>query len=199
MTVIIGLTGGIASGKSTVAHMFQEKNIPVIDADEIAREVVAPGEPTLINITKAFGTEVLHDDGTLNRQKLGEIIFADEDKRQQLNNLIHPAIREQMLEQRDDYIAKKVPAVVLDIPLLFESELTHFVEKILVVYVDETTQLKRLLNRNELSKNEAKQRIASQLPLKDKVERADAVIDNNGSVEQSAEQLDEILKQWNIY
>lgn len=140
MTVIIGLTGGIASGKSTVAHMFQEKNIPVIDADEIAREVVAPGEPTLINITKAFGTEVLHDDGTLNRQKLGEIIFADEDKRQQLNNLIHPAIREQMLEQRDDYIAKKVPAVVLDIPLLFESELTHFVEKILVVYVDETTQ-----------------------------------------------------------
>lgn len=198
MTVIIGLTGGIASGKSTIAHMFKEKSIPVIDADQIAREVVEPGEQSLIKITETFGDQVLHPEGTLNREKLGKIIFANEEKRKQLNSIIHPAIRKRMLDQRDQYIAKEEPAVVLDIPLLFESKLTHFVQKILVVYVDEQIQQERLQERDELTEKEAKQRIQSQLPLKDKAKLADAVIDNNGSIEQSAKQLANILKQWDI-
>lgn len=198
MTLVIGLTGGIASGKSTVANMFEELNIPVIDADQIAREVVMPKEETYNKIVEFFGESILQEDRTLNRKKLGAIVFADETKRKQLNELIHPAIRKRMLKRRDKYIEKNVPCVVLDIPLLYENKLTHFVEKIIVVYVDEKTQLKRLMNRDHLSEKEAKQRINAQLPLKDKVKLADATIDNRGSIEASKSQLINILKTWNI-
>src|SRR5690625_11019 len=198
MTLVIGLTGGIASGKSTISAMFKQLNIPVIDADQIARDVVLPGEKTYEKIVVHFGKHILHEDGTLNRQKLGEIIFADEEKRQQLNEIIHPAIRQQMLKQRDHYVQAKEKCVVLDIPLLFESRLTNYVEKIIVVYVDEQTQLERLISRDRSSEQDAKQRIDSQLPLRDKVKLADAVIDNNGTIKQSETQLFETLKAWHV-
>src|SRR5690625_3642877 len=122
MALIIGLTGSIASGKSTISSMFSEFNIPVVDADKIAREVVQPGEKAYIEIVKAFGDKILKEDLTIDRKKLGSIIFADDDKRHQLNSIIHPAIRETMTFQKDQYIQSGEKCIVLDIPLLFESK-----------------------------------------------------------------------------
>lgn len=198
MGIVIGLTGSIATGKSTVASMFIDIGIPVIDADRIAREVVEPGEEAYKKVVETFGEEILLEDRSLNRPKLGRIVFFDEEKRNQLNSIVHPAIRKRMLEKRDAYLKNGEGCVVLDIPLLFESKLEHFVDKIIVVYVDEDVQLKRLLERNQLTKEEALQRIRSQMPVKDKIELADAVIDNNGTIEHSFKQLKEILQKWDV-
>src|SRR5699024_5115137 len=131
--LIIGLTGSIGTGKSMIANKFKQLNIPVVDADIIAREVVEPGEDAYNKIVAAFGEEILQQDKTLDRAKLGEIVFGDEEKRKTLNDIIHPAIRQEMIRRRDEHVAKNVPCVVLDIPLLYESKLTEFVEKIIVV------------------------------------------------------------------
>lgn len=198
MAIIIGLTGGIASGKSTVSNMFKQLNIPVVDADLIARQVVEPGEPAYEEIVKVFGEEILQADKTLDRKKLGAMVFADVAKRKQLNQIVHPAIRKQMLAERDAYVTQGHRCVVLDIPLLFESQLTHFVDKTIVVYVDEATQLKRLMERDQLTEQEARQRIQSQMPLAEKVKLADAVIDNNDTIEATCEQLYDLLRKWSI-
>ena len=198
VALIIGLTGGIASGKSTVARMLLELGIPVIDADQIAREVVEIGEEAYLQIVEKFGEEILQDDKTIDRAKLGAIVFNDEEKRKLLNSIVHPAVRKKMLEQKERYVKKGEKTIVLDIPLLFESNLTHLVDKIVVVYVDEHTQLERLMARNGFSKEEAKARIKAQMPLKEKVAKADAVINNNGTIEQTKKQLLNILKQWDV-
>jgi dephospho-CoA kinase len=198
MTVVIGLTGSIASGKSTVANMFTKLHIPVIDADQISREVVEPGKPAYEKIVAAFGEGILQEDKTLDRKQLGKVVFSDETKRKQLNSIVHPQVRKEMLNKRDHYVSEHYPAVVLDIPLLFESELTHFVDQILVAYVSEETQLDRLMERDQSSREDAKQRIRAQIPVKKKAEMADAVIDNNGTVEESFHQLKDILHEWNI-
>ena len=195
--MIIGLTGSIASGKSTIAEMIQAYEIPIVDGDVIARQVVEKGTPTLQKIVEAFGEIVLTEDRELNRPKLGEIIFSNEEKRQQLNSITHPAIREEMLQKRDAYVAEG-KHVVMDIPLLFESKLQHFVEKILVVTVSPEVQLERLMKRNNLTEQEAKMRIASQLPLSEKEAGADAIIYNDGTTEQSRERLQNILNDWDI-
>lgn len=198
MSLVIGLTGGIASGKSTVSAMFTDMGITVIDADIEARLAVEPGEKAYNDIVSHFGTDILEDDRTINRPKLGEIIFNNEEKRLLLNSIVHPAVRERMAQKRKQAEAADEKAVVLDIPLLFESKLTGLVEKIIVVYVDEQTQLERLMKRNGFSEEEASARIKSQMPLKDKVSLADAVIDNTGNIEQSKQQLMEILTEWEI-
>jgi len=196
--MIIGLTGSIASGKSTVAKMLKDYGLPIVDADVVARLVVEPGTPTLQKIVEVFGEDALMEDGAMNRQKIGSIIFHDEEKRKELNSIIHPAIRQEMLRQRDEYIENGEKTVIMDIPLLFESKLQHFVEKILVVYVSEETQLERLILRNQLTEEDAKARIASQLPLSEKIHSADAVINNNGTIEETAQQLEAILRKWNV-
>lgn len=198
MTVVIGLTGGIASGKSTVSKMFQGFHIPVIDADIIAREVVEPGKEAYNDIVKAFGKEVLEENGELNRPKLGSIVFHNEDKRLLLNNIVHPAVRKEMNAQKDRYIRENAQAVVLDIPLLFESKLTSLVDQILLVYVDNEMQMKRLMERNHFTEEEAKARITSQMPLQEKIALADKVINNNGTIEETKAQLSNILMEWNI-
>lgn len=198
MTLVIGLTGGIASGKSTVSEMFKNLNMPVVDADKIAREVVMPGQEAYKQIVEKFGPEILREDQTLDRKKLGQIVFSDPKRREQLNKITHPAIRAHMLKERDQYVQAKEKCVVLDIPLLFESKLMHFVEKIIVVYVDEEVQIRRLMNRDQFSEREAKQRIQAQMPLKEKRKQADAVIDNNGTIAESFRQLKETLKAWSI-
>jgi dephospho-CoA kinase len=175
--MIIGLTGSIASGKSTISTMLIEKGYPVIDADLVARLVVKPGTETLQKIEHIFGYTVMNEDGTLNRDALGQLIFHDPAKRKQLNDLMHPAIRSEMLRQRDELIEKG---------------------KILVVSVTEEMQLQRLMNRNSLSKEEATTRIQSQLPISEKEKGADAVIYNNGSIAQSKVQLERILAEWDI-
>ncbi|MGE7622694.1 dephospho-CoA kinase [Viridibacillus sp. NPDC096237] len=196
--MIIGLTGSIASGKSTVAEMLKGLQLPIVDADIVARVVVEPGTETLRNIVEAFGEDVLLDDGTLDRPKLGNIIFHKPAARKTLNDIIHPAIRREMLRQRDELLKHGARFVIMDIPLLFESHLQHFVEKILVVSVTEETQLRRLMERNNLSEKEAKARISSQLPLSEKEKGADAVIYNNESLKSTSEQLHKILRKWNV-
>ncbi|EPD54198.1 dephospho-CoA kinase [Paenisporosarcina sp. HGH0030] len=196
--MIIGLTGSIASGKSTISAMLKEKGYPIIDADLVARVVVEPGTVTLSDIECIFGKEVMNEDGTLNREALGQLIFHDPAKRKQLNDLMHPAIRAEMLRQRDELFESGEETLIMDIPLLFESRLQHFVDKILVVSVKEEIQLQRLMQRNSLSEEEAKARIQSQLPLSEKEKGADAVIYNNGSIEQSKVQLERILAEWDV-
>ncbi|KEF39560.1 dephospho-CoA kinase [Schinkia azotoformans MEV2011] len=198
MTTVLGLTGGIASGKSTVATMLRDLGIVIIDADVIAREVVEVGEDAYFKIIGAFGRTILHDDRTINRQKLGEVIFNNEQKRKVLNSIVHPAVREKMSRLKMEFIEKGEKIIVLDIPLLFESKQTHLVEKVILVYVDRDVQVKRLMQRNGLSVEEAEARINSQMPLTEKIPLADAVINNNGSIEETKEQLLAILKQWEL-
>ncbi|MEH7442432.1 dephospho-CoA kinase [Bacillus sp. JJ1122] len=198
MSLVIGLTGGIASGKSTVSAMFADMGITVIDADIEARLAVDIGEKAYNDIVSHFGKSILAEDGAINRQKLGSIIFNDEEKRNLLNSIVHPAVRERMAQKRQKAEEANEKAIVMDIPLLFESKLTGLVEKIILVYVDEETQQERLMQRNGFSEAEALSRIKSQMPLKDKVKWADAVIDNGGSVEHTKAQLMDILKDWGI-
>lgn len=196
--MIIGLTGSIASGKSTVAKMMAELGLPIVDADLVARAVVEPGTATLKTIAENFGHDILQEDGHLNRAKLGDIIFHEPAKRKTLNDIIHPAIRAEMLRQRDALLDAGEKHVVMDIPLLFESQLQHFVERIVVVSVDEEVQLHRLMERNGLSKEDALARIRSQLPLSIKEQGAHAVIYNNEKLEQTKEQLKKIFIDWEV-
>lgn len=198
MTLVIGLTGSIASGKSTVSRMFDEWEIPVIDADQISRDVVRPGEPAYEDIVHVFGKDVLFKDGTLDRKKLGKVIFSSKERRKELNDIVHPRVREEMIRRRESYKEEDYKAVVLDIPLLYESGLTDYVERVLVVAVDEETQLQRLMERDGSSREDARERITSQIPVSRKAEMADAVIDNNGTEEESFRQLRDILHRWNL-
>jgi len=199
LTLILGLTGSIATGKSTVSLMFDDYEIPVIDADKVARQVVVPGEQAYNEIVKEFGEDILREDKMLDRKKLGSIVFADKEKRKKLNNIIHPQIRKKMLHDRDQLVEQGEKCVVLDIPLLFESELTHFVDKVIVVYADPKIQLERLMERDESTEEEAKQRINSQMSIKEKAARADTVINNNGTKFETYEQLEKVLKEWNVF
>ncbi|MCK0471354.1 dephospho-CoA kinase [Halalkalibacter sp. APA_J-10(15)] len=196
--MFIGLTGGIASGKSTVSKMMQELGLPIIDADLIAREVVEPNSIGLSLIVEKFGEVVLAENGTLNRAQLGQIIFANPTKRTQLNVLIHPLIRERMNERKEQLLAEGKSTIVYDIPLLYESELFHLVDKVLLVYVDQDTQLKRLMKRNQLSEREALERIQSQMSLEQKKDRADAIIDNTSTLAETNDQLISILQNWYV-
>jgi dephospho-CoA kinase len=196
--MIIGLTGGIASGKSTVSAMLSEMGLPVVDADQIAREVVKRGEPAYKEIVQHFGTEILDSDGNLDRKQLGAIIFSNPKEREVLNHIVHPAVRKEMMLKKDTYVQQGYAHVVLDIPLLFESKLTHMVEKTLLIYVHEKKQLERLMNRDHAGKEDAEKRISSQMPLRDKITRADVVINNNGSLSETKKQLIDVLKKWNI-
>lgn len=194
----IGLTGGIASGKSTVSDWLRAHHYPLIDADRIAREVVASGEPGLSAIVSAFGQNIVLKNGTLNRQALGKLIFSDEKKRRQLNEILHPLIRERIKSKIKQFQDSGVRAVFLDIPLLFEGSLDQWTDKTIVVYVSKDNQLRRLMSRNHLTEQEALARIDSQMSLEEKRRRADEVIDNNGSVEETERQLQSILRHWNI-
>ncbi|MEK3991437.1 MULTISPECIES: dephospho-CoA kinase [Robertmurraya] len=196
MTLVVGLTGGIASGKSTVANMFKEMGIEVIDADIEARKAVEIGEVAYEQIVTYFGEDVLNDDHTINRSRLGEIIFNDSAKRQKLNEIVHPDVRRRMNEKKEAAISRGDQVVVLDIPLLFESGLKHMVDVVLLVYVEKDVQLQRLMERNQLTKQEALARIQSQMPIEDKRKLADKVINNNGSIDNTKKQLIELLADW---
>ncbi len=198
MSLVIGLTGGIASGKSTVSNMLKEMNITVIDADVEARLAVEKGEPAYQRIVAEFGDDILLDTEEIDRVKLGSIIFHNAEKRQLLNSIVHPEVRKRMNNQVEAARVRGEQVIVLDIPLLFESKLTHMVEKTILVYVDRDIQLKRLMERNDLSMEDAEARIKSQMPLSEKVALADAIIDNNGPIAESKKQVIEVLKSWGI-
>ncbi|AFZ48823.1 dephospho-CoA kinase [Cyanobacterium stanieri PCC 7202] len=180
--MIIGLTGGIATGKSTVSDYLRDKyQIPVIDADVLAREAVQVGSPIFERIVERYGDDILNPDGDINRGRLGEIVFGDEGERLWLEGLVHPYVRARMEEGIRESDA---PIILLSIPLLFEAKMTDLVDQIWVVYTDFETQVSRLQQRNGFSRQGAIARIRSQMPLQDKLVRADVVIDNSGSVEE---------------
>lgn len=196
--MIIGLTGSIASGKSTVSTMLEERGFPIVDADKIARLVVEPGTSVIKEIEETFGEEVILEDGSLNREKLGALVFGNAQNREKLNAIIHPAIRIEMLRQKDEHLAKGEKTIIMDIPLLFESRLQAFVEKIIVVTVTPEIQKQRLIERNGLTEQEAMDRIQSQMPLEIKEAGADGVLNNSGTIKETEAQLINLLKKWNV-
>lgn len=185
----IGLTGSVATGKSTVSNMIQQAGIPLVDADIAARKVVEPGTEGLKEIIAYFGEEILLADGTLDRAKLGEIIFKDKEKREKLNEITHPRVKDYMLEARERFFRAGEELVFFDIPLLFESHLESLVDQIVVVWTTPETELKRLMERNNLTKEDALRRIESQMGIDEKARKADFVIDNNESLEKTQKQV----------
>ena len=196
MSCVVGLTGSIATGKSTVVEWFKTKHVPVIDADQIAREIVEPGKPILMRLKETFGEAIIQKDGSLDRALLGQMIFNDDTLRQKLDGLMHPAIVKEMVARRDKYLNQNEPLIILDIPLLFEGGLTDLVDRIMVVYTTEPVQLERLMNRNKLSKQEATQRIKTQWSIEKKKALAADVIDNNGSIEETYQQCDALYQKY---
>ena len=176
---IIGLTGGIGSGKSTIAEHFTVLGIPCIDADQTARDVVQPGEPALAAIAQHFGQDVIQPDGTLDRRQLRGKIFADPAAREWLNNLLHPLIRQRMLQQCQQ---AQGPYCILMVPLLFENHLQSLVQRTLVVDVDEATQIRRTMRRDNTTEEQVKAIIAAQFPRLQRLALADDVIQNGDDV-----------------
>ncbi|WP_312096244.1 dephospho-CoA kinase [Niallia sp.] len=199
MTLTVGLTGGIASGKSTISSYYQSLNISIIDADVESRLAVEIGEPAYEKIVAHFGKEILHLDGTINRQKLGEIIFSNEQERTVLNSIVHPDVRRRMDEKQRLAVDAGDKIVILDIPLLFENKLNQTVDRTILVYVDQDIQIARLMKRNDLSYEQAVNRINAQMPLQEKKSLADEVINNNGSLEDSLQQAKGILEKWKVF
>jgi dephospho-CoA kinase len=191
---VIGLTGGIASGKSTVAGMLAAKGAWIVDADQLARRVVCPGSPALSEIVRSFGPEVIAADGALDRSRLADLVFADESARQRLNAIVHPGVLELSREEIREAQVAGAGIVVYDVPLLFETQRQAEFDGTLVVWVEAQTQVLRLRLRSDLSESEAEARIASQMPLERKRELADWVIDNSGSLEETQELVDALWR-----
>ncbi|KAJ8284414.1 hypothetical protein COCON_G00032640 [Conger conger] len=186
---LVGLTGGIASGKSTVSSALRDLGCPIIDADVVARQVVEPNSPAYCKIVQHFGSEILLENGEIDRQKLGQIVFSCTEKRKLLNSITHPEIHKAMLRQILFYFFRGYRYVVLDVPLLFETRrLTRFLNHTVVVYCDPATQLSRLMQRDRITQEQAEQRIASQMPLNEKRGLANHVIENSGSREDTHRQ-----------
>ncbi|OUL36740.1 dephospho-CoA kinase [Nostoc sp. T09] len=190
---IIGLTGGIATGKSTVAnYLASAYNLPILDADIYARDAVSVGSPILSAIAQRYGAQILLADGNLNRQKLGEIIFARPDERNWIENLIHPYVGDRFLKAIAESSA---PTLVLVIPLLFEVEMNNLVTEIWVVRCSESQQMQRLIQRNHLSQEQAEARIKSQMSIAEKAARANVVLDNSSTLENLLKQVDTALEK----
>jgi len=191
---VIGLTGGIASGKSTVSKILAQAGAHVIDADKIAHEVVMPKQLAWKKIVSHFGMSAILGNGQLDRATLGAKVFSNPAERKWLEELIHPLVREAIEKEIQVWNAEKNEIVVLDIPLLYEVGWDTLADETWVVSVDTTTQLKRLVRRDRLSLMQAQKRIDSQMPLIEKVKRADYVIDNMFDLTKTREQ---VLKRWN--
>ncbi|BAY44444.1 dephospho-CoA kinase [Scytonema sp. HK-05] len=187
-THIIGLTGGIATGKTTVAnYLASAYNLPILDADIYAREAVSVGSPILQAIAQRYGEQILLADGNLNRQKLGEIIFNNQEERNWVEGLIHPYVRDRFLEE---IAVSSAQTLVLVVPLLFEAGMTDLVTEIWVVSCSEQQQLERLMRRNHLTLEQAQARIMSQMPIAEKVASADIVLNNSSIIEIILKQVD---------
>lgn len=190
MKRIIGLTGGIGTGKTTISnYLAQHHQLPVLDADIYAREAVQPGYPILSEIFERYGVAVKLPDGTLNRKALGEIVFNHPDEKQWLEQQIHPYVRDRFQSELDSLIA---PTAVLVIPLLFEAEMTDLVTEIWVVSCSPEQQLQRMMERDRLSLEQAQSRINNQLPLEEKMARADVVFNNSSTLEDLLKQVDKL-------
>lgn len=192
---IIGLTGGIASGKSSVARLIEERGVPVIDADQLAREAVKPGSPALERIADVFGREVVSVDGTLDRKRLGTLVFADADKRRQLETILHPEIRRLGEEQIARAATAGQRVLVYMAPLLIEAGAADRVDEIWVVTVRPEIQLQRLMDRDGIDRAAAQRIIDSQMPLAEKAAHGRILIDNSGTPQETRQLLADIWKK----
>ena len=185
---IIGLTGGIASGKSTVSRALQDLGAIIIDADEVAHAIIEPGKPAWEDIVEHFGTVVLNPDQTIDREKLGAIVFNDPARLQVLNQITHPRVGEQFKQMIKNIKSQQSDAVLfIEVPLLYETHMDRICDEVWVVWVDEETQIQRLMKRDGLSREDALKRIDAQMSLDEKAKRADVVIDNRFSIEETIE------------
>lgn len=192
---IIGLTGGIASGKTTVSQMLVDIGFPVICADVLAKEAVQKSGPGLEAVIACFGKEYLKTDGTLDREKLGPLVFSDEASRKKLNSIIHPFVVKEIKKRLAFHKKRKASLVFLDIPLLFEEKLDRLCSKTVVVYTSKKIQCERLKKRNSFSNSEISARLAAQMPIDEKKKLADFVIDNSGSVKETKRQVEGFLSR----
>lgn len=190
--IIIGLTGGIASGKSTVAKMLVEKGAYLIDADQLAREVVEPGRPAWRAIVDWLGESILLPDRNIDRARLADIVFNDPVMLDRLNKIVHPRVGSRFLAFSEQIKAQNPEAVVVyDIPLLIEAGMQEMVDLVLLVYLPRESQISRLQQRDGISRSEAEARLNAQKPLEEKKEDADVIIDNSGTIAETARQVDQ--------
>ncbi|WP_314365581.1 dephospho-CoA kinase [uncultured Streptococcus sp.] len=194
MARIIGITGGIASGKSTVTEFLRQRGYQVIDADQVVHELQEPGGRLYQALLSAFGSAILQEDGRLDRPKLGAMIFGNHELLEQSSQIQNQIIREELVGRRD-LLAETENIFFMDLPLLFELQYEDWFDQIWLVDVTVETQLSRLMTRNALSQEEAEKRIAAQLSLQEKRKRADVLIDNNGSLEETRQQIRDALQK----
>ena len=194
MPKIIGLTGGIATGKSTVSELLTAYGFKVVDADVASRKAVKKGSKGLDQIREKFGQEAIDDNGEMNRKYVGELVFNNPEQRIELNKIVHPIVREIMEEEKNHYLNEGYN-VIMDIPLLFENDLQDTVDEVWVVYTSESIQIDRLMERNDLSQEDAKARVYSQISIDKKSRMADHVIDNLGDKLELKQNLQQLLEK----
>ncbi|MDD4569900.1 MAG: dephospho-CoA kinase [Tepidanaerobacteraceae bacterium] len=193
--MVVGLTGGIASGKSTISSLLKDKGAVIIDADEIAKEIILPGKPAWEKVVNHFGKQILKDERDIDRKKLAYIVFSDKKQLEILNSFTHPCIIKEIKRQLEYYIKSNEKFVIIDAALLLELGLDRLVDEVWLVVVDEKTQLERLMLREKnLSNKEAMARIKSQMPLEDKLKYAHRIIDNTSDIETTKTHIDEIWR-----
>lgn len=195
MTYFLGLTGGIASGKSTADEFFEKKKIPIIDSDLIAHKIMEIGQNGYKAVVDYFGTDILNDDQTINRRKLGGIVFNDKAKLKKLNELTHPLVHQEIKQQMARYRANQEKLVVIDVPLLFESGFESLCNGVLVISITPELQIERLMKRNAFTKKEAIARINNQMPLSEKEKRATYVVANTGTIDDLEKKLSDLLQE----
>ncbi|WP_297584940.1 dephospho-CoA kinase [uncultured Lactobacillus sp.] len=195
MTYFLGLTGGIASGKSTADEFFKKKKIPIIDSDLIAHQIMEIGQNGYKAVIDYFGTDILNKDQTINRRKLGGIVFNDKVKLKKLNELTHPLVHQEIKQQMAQYRANQEKLVVIDVPLLFESGFESLCNGILVISITPELQIERLMKRNDFTKKEAIARINNQMPLSEKEKRATYVVANTGTIDDLEKKLSDLLQE----
>ncbi|MEJ7423778.1 dephospho-CoA kinase [Staphylococcus warneri] len=194
MSKVIGLTGGIASGKSTVSELLTAFGFKVVDADTAAREAVAKGTPGIEKVREVFGDEAIDENGEMDRKYMGELVFNYPGERIKLNEIVHPIVREIMEEKKQQFL-KEGHNVIMDIPLLYENELQDTVDEVWLVYTSESIQIDRLMERNDLTQEEAKARVYSQISIDKKSRMADHVIDNLGDKLELKQNLERLLSE----
>lgn len=192
MPKVIGLTGGIATGKSTVAELLEIHGFKIVDADTASRQAVEKGSPGLNQVKEKFGDEAIDEDGNMNRAYVGDIVFNQPEKRLELNEIVHPIVREIMESEKQQHLDAGHD-VILDIPLLFENDLQDTVDEVWLVYTSESIQIDRLMERNDLSMEDAKARVYSQMSIDKKRRMADHVIDNRDSKLELKQNLERLL------
>lgn len=195
MTYFLGLTGGIASGKSTADEFFEKQNIPIIDSDLIAHQIMEVGQKGYQAIVNYFGSNILNDDQTINRHKLGGIVFNDKTKLKKLNEITHPLVHQKIKQQMERYRLNQEKLVVVDVPLLFESGFESLCDGVLVISISPELQVKRLMKRNNFTEEEALVRINNQMPLSEKEKRATYAVANTGTIDDLEKRLSDLLQK----